>query len=134
MENMVGNNPPAPLSRKRKRPLPSLVPLPTLPGIIPLNSIHDHQFTAIPIIAADSTCSIVEVQEEQPVEKIQVIDNQCQFEIDDDQADDKVEDETETLVINFEEKSNKTPAKKPKAKNTIYSCTLCQPNLTFKIW
>ena len=132
---MAVSNPLAPVSRKRKRPLPSLVPLSRPPGIIPLNTILHHQFTTIPIIAAGPTCSIVELQDEQPAEKIKVIDDHCPFEVDDDSIEDrKVDDETETLVINFEEKSSKTPPKKTKAKNTIYNCTLCQPNLTFKIW
>ena len=132
---MAVSNPLAPVSRKRKRPLPSLVPLSRPPGIIPLNTILHHQFTAIPIVAAGPTCSIVELHDEQSAEKIKVIDDHCPFEVDDDPIDDRqVDDETETLVINFEEKSSKTPAKKTKAKNTIYNCTLCQPHLAFKIW
>ena len=46
-----------------------------------------------------------------------------------------VDDDSETLVINFEEKSDKTSLmKKSKSKNTIYTCKICQPGLSFKIW
>ena len=86
------------------------MPLSRPPGIIPLNTILHHQFTAIPIVAAGPlgpACSIVELQDEQPAEKIKVIDDHCPFEVDDDPTEDrKIDDETETLVINFEEKSN----------------------------
>ena len=132
---MAASNPLAPVSRKRKRPLPSLVPLSRPPGIIPLNTILHHQFTAIPIVTAGPICSIVEIQDEQSAEKIKVIDDHCPFEVDDDPIEDrKVDDETETLVINFEEKTSKTPEKKTKAKNTIYNFTLCQHHLAFKIF
>ena len=136
-KNVAGKPPLLPLSRKRKRPLPSLIPLSPLPGIIPLNSILNNQLSAIPIIETGLTCSIVERQDYQPVEKIAMIDNQCQFEtdIDDYLADNqKNENEIDTLVINFDETSNKTPKKKPNTKNTIYNCTICQPNVFFKIW
>ena len=132
---MAGRSPVLPVSRKRKRPLPSLVPLRPPPGIIPLTSILHHQLSAIPIIEAGPTCSIVELQEEQPVEKITMIDNQCRFDTDDDPTDEKeIKNEIDTLIINFDEPSNLTPKKKSKAKNTIYNCTICQPNMIFKIW
>ena len=135
-KNVAGKPPLLPLSRKRKRPLPSLIPLSPFPGIIPLNSIPHNQLSAIPIIETGPTCSIVELQDYQPVEKISMIDNQCQFDTDDDDPADnqKNENEIDTLVINFDETSNKTPKKKPKSKNTIYNCTICQPNVFFKIW
>ena len=118
---MAVSNPLAPVSRKRKRPLPSLVPLSRPPGIIPLNTILHHQFTAIPIVAAGPTCSIVELHDEQSAEKIKVIDDHCPFEVDDDPIEDrKVDDETETLVINFEEKSSTTPAKKTQCRKTLW--------------
>ena len=132
---MAGKPPLLPLSRKRKRPLPALIPLSPLPGIIPLNSILHNQLNAIPIIETGPTCSIVEIQEFQTVEKITEIDNQCRFDTDEDLAENqKNENEIDTLVINFDETSNKTPKKKPKSKNTIYNCTICQPNVIFKIW
>jgi len=132
---MVGRSPVLPVSRKRKRPLPPLVPLRPPPGIIPLTFVLNHQLSAIPIIEAGPTCSIVELQEEQAVEKITLIDNQCRFDTDDDLTDEKkIKNEIDTLIINFDETSNQTPKKKSKAKNTIYNCTICQPNMIFKIW
>lgn len=132
--------------RKRKRPLPPLVPLSSQSGAIP-NMNHHQMFTSLPIIADvipiitnGSTCSIVELQEELPSENIKVIDIKKDLPVDsssDNRSDSplKVEDSSETFVVNFEEKPNKaSPVKKPKSKNTIYKCKVCQPNLEFKIW
>ena len=139
------------ISRKRKRPLPSLIPLAPPAEVIPLHQQPTYDIIPISFIPiGDSTCSITDFLEEQPTEKIQEEKTDKQSVKNEDDSETFVitgnfdeesspiknaEDDNETLIINFEEKSEKnSPMKKSKSKNTIYLCKICQPNEIFKIW
>ena len=128
------------------------MPLAPPAEVMPLHHQPTYDIIPISIIPiGDSTCSITELIEEQPADKIPDVERTDKpsvkneydsesfvitgnFDADFSQTE-KAEDDSETLVINFDEKSSETsPAKKPKSKNTIYTCKICQPDLSFKIW
>ena len=125
--------------------------MPLAPPAEVISLHHQPTYDIIPISIipiGDSTCSITELIEEQPAEKIQVGDVESTDKPSVKNEDDSetfvitgyfdtessptknIDDDSETLVINFEEKS----MKKSKSKNTVYTCKICQPDLSFKIW
>ena len=128
------------------------MPLAPPAEVIPVHHQPTYDIIPISIIPiGDSTCSITELLEEQSADKIVDVERTDKPSVKNEDDSEtfvitgnfdaessptkNVDDDSETLVINFEEKSDKTSSmKKSKSKNTIYTCKICLPDLSFKIW